>query len=549
MELKKYNKMRPAGVIWTFLLITASLIVGVQDSQAALLEQMVVNTRGISMGNALTADPGGPMAVHYNPAALTQLRGKQIEMGLSVPDFGVRASFTKPKGYKGFFGYDQDPVAGTTTETKGMAINIPFSGPASMSKVAGPATAFSWHPAGTKWTVGLAVLTPSVGGFEFPSGPAVYGAQHLHLQRIALTPSIGYKLTETLSIGASIGIGTAAMGARMEMRAPNDLVALTGLLGAITQDLDDVITLGLIPFPLFGGGIKPFESIGRMTATNLQDNLSTSYSIGLLWEPWDWFAAGVCYQSESKARLGGTFMLEYSQSFQNMMDWLVSNELIAVFTQALGLPTEGGVPFQRGRATVEFEFPRRVQGGIKFQPFKMLKLTADASWFQGSSMEANVFQFDRDIQLLKVAYLLGYKGGNRTLILKREAKDTIEWHFGAEIMVPEIFHPFDWMVLRLGYEDRKSSVNKKFLDVMMPLPDVKVYCAGLGFKLTRDATVDLGYAYGAGEPMRSHQEDSTTSLNMNTRDFTAIIYNPYAGLNVDMKMSFMILSAGITYRF
>ncbi|MEW5735555.1 MAG: outer membrane protein transport protein [Thermodesulfobacteriota bacterium] len=524
-------------VFFVFLLLAAPA------AQAAMHEQMAISPRAIALGNAVTADPPGVMALHYNPAGLARIRGKLLDLGITYPSITIKARFEAPKGYRGFFGYDVDPVAGTETETAGGAINLPFNGPVSTDILLGPETGFAWHPPGSRWTVGIGLYAPFAVGFEYPPGPAVYDAQYLYQQRLVFSPGIGYKITDTLYAGLSVGIGSAAMGVRMDMRAPNDLVALTGVLGDLTQGLSDIITLGLIPFPLFGGGLDPYESFGRMTATNLQDNLTTSYNIGLLWEPVDWFAAGIVYQSECKAKFGGTFTLEYSKRWQSMMNWFVSNEILGLFSEALGLPTNGGIPFQRGRATIEFEFPRRVQVGIKVKPIKQLKLLVDANWVQWSSMKENVFVFDQDIQLLKLAHLLAYKYNARTLVLPRYMKDTIHYHFGAEIM------PLDWLTLRLGYEFRPSSVNKKYADLMFALPDLTLYSCGLGFQLTRNTELDFSFSLVKGEDLSYRQEDGTTSSLLNRRDFTALIYNPYAGLDVYQETNALIFSTGIQYSF
>ncbi len=526
------------------LCAVAALVFLAGGAWAAMHEQMAIDPRGIALGNALSADPPGPMSIHYNPAGLMHIRGKVLDAGITYPNIKIKARFEQPPNWQEFFGYGPDPVAGTEAETNGAGINIPFSGPASVSILLGPNMGYGWRPPGARWAAGVALYAPFAVGLQWPSNAGtVYDAQYLYQQRIVLSPGIAYKLTDSLSAGISLGIGSAAMGVRMDMRAPNDLVALTGVLGDLTRGLPDILTLGLIPFPLFGGGLDPFESIGRMTAANLQDNLTTSYNVGLLWEPVNWFSAGICYQSESKAKFSGTFQLTYSQRFQNMMNWLVANDLLRIISDALGLPTDGGVPFQRGRATIEFEFPRRVQGGIMLRPIKQVKLLVDANWVNWSSMKANVFEFDQPIQLLKVAYLIGYTGGNQKLILPRYMKDTIHYHFGLELM------PLDWLTLRFGYEHRPSSVNPKYRDIMFALPDLTLYSTGVGIRLTRDTNVDLSFSYVKGEDISSRQSDGTTSLLLNTRELTSLIYNPYAGLDVYQETNAVIFSAGITYQF
>lgn len=508
----------------------------------AVAEQLAVCTRSISLGNAVTAHPPGIFSLHYNPAGLTQIKGKELEVGAMVPSFGVTQHWEKPPNYVSFFGQGNDPVAGDSSTSMGMAANLPFNGPAS-NILAAPYSGMAYHPAGKKWTVGFAIYSPMAVGLENPSGPAVYGAQMLYLQRMVLSPGVGYKLTDTLSVGVSMGLGFGAMGVRMQMRAPNDLVALTGLLGDITRDLDSSLTLGLIPFPLFGGGMYAFDDMGRMTADNLQDNFSPSYNVGILWEPKEWFAAGLCYQSEAKMHLSGHFQLEYSEKFQKMMDWMVANDFIRIFTEALDLPTEGGLVEQSGRASVDFTMPRHVQGGIMVRPFKRLKLMCDAQWTQWSIYKCDVFQFDQDIQMLKLAKLLGYPHGNRTIVFERFMKDTVHLSYGME------FDATKWLKIRLGYEDRPTSVREEYRDAMMVLPDMKIISGGIGVYVSRNADIDVAVGLIKGEDIAMRYEEGAISSNMNTREMTALIYNPYANLNYYQETSGIFVSVGLRYHW
>lgn len=511
------------------------------ECKAALDEQLYICPRAASMGNAMSAYPVGTMAVHFNPAELIKLRGKHLDIGMVYPIIKLTSRFTAPDNYRGFMGYKNDPVINTESVADTLVLNIPFNGPASFDAIAAPANAgFSWSPPGADWTAGFAIYAPFAAGLE-REGPAAYDGEALYMQRLVAAPAMAYKLSNTLSVGASVGFGTAALGVRTDARAPNDIVALTYLLGELTKNLDDVITLGLIPFPLFGGGIYPFDSVCRLTVDNLQDTGTFSYNLGLLWEPNDWFSAGICYQSESKTKLSGNYNIKYYENFQNVMDWLVANELLSLFSAALGLPTQGGLENQTGRCSVEFTFPQRVQGGIMIKPIKKLALMCDVDWVNWGSLDAINIKFDQDIQLMQLAGILGYAYGGENLVYKLYMKDTVNWHFGAEYQL------LDWLAVRGGYEYRPTSVNYRYRDVMMPLDDLFVYSGGFGIKITRDADIDLGVSYIRAKNTEITQDDPSEHANL--VDIAAVIYNPYSGLNIEEKMYAWIISAGINYRW
>ena len=91
---------------------------------------------------------------------------------------------------------------------------------------------------------------------------------------------------------------------QLNMRTPNDMVALTGALGEETKGLEiPVVSELTLPPPWFNGGMNPYDTQGSLQM-QLEDYITTSYNLGLLWKPYDWFSFGAVYQSESEASHG-----------------------------------------------------------------------------------------------------------------------------------------------------------------------------------------------------------------------------------------------------
>ncbi|MFP4476548.1 MAG: OmpP1/FadL family transporter [Desulfatibacillaceae bacterium] len=528
------------------LILAVTLCCGVaSDGRAAVHEQMAVHVRSMAMGNAVTAYPPGTLAVHYNPAGLTNLKGTHLETGLAYANLELTDRFTAPANYKGFFGETNDHVIGTEATTRSGAMYIPFHGPT--SNLMGGYMGMSYRKPGSRWALGYGFYAPYGVGLEFPSGPAVYGAQFGYNERLVYAgPGAAYRLTDKLSIGASIGLGLGAEGLRIEMRAPNDIVALTGVLGEITKDLEDEITLGIIPMPLFGGGLAPFEGQGTLTADEMVDNFVPSFNLGLLWEPFQWLSLGAVYQSEARGELSGYYRLEYGDRWRRMMDWLVANELLKVISEAFGLPTNGGIPADEGRASTEYVWPRRVQLGVMLRPIENLRLTFDLHWANWSVAEADKFVFDHNLQVLKVAKLLAYEHAPNVLVLERHMRDTWHWSAGME------FQATSWFAFRCGYEDRKSSTNPDYYDMTFSLPDLRIYSVGfgtrlgnLGIDMWNEVELDITGMLIQGDDVSFHQGEKVSS-NLNTNELTAIMYNPYSGLNFDQEVSGWAISTGVS---
>ncbi|MFH4155467.1 outer membrane protein transport protein, partial [Acinetobacter baumannii] len=56
-------------------------------------------------------------------------------------------------------------------------------------------------------------------------------------------------------------------------------------------------------------GMNPFNKMGALQVS-LEQSLSPSYNLGLLWEPTDDFGFGMVYQSAAKMRLKGKYMID-----------------------------------------------------------------------------------------------------------------------------------------------------------------------------------------------------------------------------------------------
>ena len=62
-------------------LAAAIILSGCSSATFAQLGQnLSVDIRSLSMGNAVTADPPGISAIHFNPAALTKIEGLQTDV-------------------------------------------------------------------------------------------------------------------------------------------------------------------------------------------------------------------------------------------------------------------------------------------------------------------------------------------------------------------------------------------------------------------------------------------------------------------------------------
>ncbi len=540
-------------------------------SQAALFENLAVSAKAISLGNSCTAYPPGQMSVHYNPAGLSTIHdGLQLSQGLLTAQFALRSKFEADPDFPGWLGgihggepgeddyYDfrieADPVNGKSGTSSGVHLYLPLMGPQDMGSVGMPTPfgfslaaapfpfGLSYRQPDSRWTFAFGVYAPAMGGYyREDDDPARYNGRSVSMQHIVYAaPAVSYQLTDTLSVGFTMGLGQGATELDTDFRLPNDMTALTKILGISTRGLNiPVISQLTLPPPWMGGGIGPYDDIGNIDI-GVRDDYTPNYNLGLLWQPANWFSFGLCYQSEVKMELQGKYKFSYSEEFQRFVAWMGSSPLLLAISSLLDLPYRS-VPYQEGTCYLEgMDLPQRIQAGIMLRPIRRLRLMCDLHWINYSKTKAYKMTFDQDIQPFMISKFIGHLDGNRNLILDMPMKDETHISVGIEYQL------LDWLALRCGYEDRKTSVNMDYFSLLAPLPDTDYYGFGMGITMKSGLIIDLAVGYLTSD---TWLVPNNSSKNLNSTEFVDSVYNPYGGMDVSGDIEATIIAANFTIPF
>ncbi len=514
---------------------------------AVFHEQLAISTRSISLANTCTADPPGLMSMHYNPAGLSALpNGKTFEQDLTIPIILMTSRLEADPNADDFLDRwgpnaedpaDRDPLVGTEGTT-GPVMYIPLYND-TIPFLVGPSLGISSREPDSKWTFAIGSYAPFAAGFthDEPDDPMRFAAKSVVQQHLLYaTPSASYKFNDKLALGFSVGFGQTATYASMDMRAPSDMIALTKTLGESTQGLEIPIVSELtLPSPWFGGGVGPYDKLAQISL-KLRDDFSPSYNLGVLWSPRNWLSLGLCYQSEIKLEQIGRYSVEHSPQFTAMMNWMGQGMILPVAAASLNLPTTG--EDQNGYCTsTSFSYPQRVQAGIKLQPVEQFKFLFDLQWADWSIVKEDRFVFDQNISILRLVNIMGYGESPNEMVLQRKFEDTLHWSAAVE------FLPTDWLTLRLGYEMRPTSVQSNLYDGLYSLPDLHNLGTGLGIKLANGVSLDLAFAYIFND---SFVVPNGSSSQMNSKDWTKPVYNPFTGLNYEQESRIYVFSGSVT---
>ena len=551
-------------------LTSAAILVACQHASAQLTANMFLDTKAMSMGNAVTADPVGIMSIHFNPAGLTKLDGRQIQFSLQNIYMDTSYELSLPEDYDSegqlldirkdkIFGDDGCPPEQATcsvTSEASVAAYIPGFGiqPLDLLPILQlPGAGMSIKPEGSKFTFANAVYAPLVAGFaKKDDDPGRYQAKQIAMQRFAfLTPSFGYEVTEEFSVGGSFLFNTHALALEQDLRAPNILIAvaeeLQDAFGCFNDDGTPTGNDPLVPLiALCGGNIGPYDDIGSL-AIDTQETLSPSFNLGFLWEPNDWFAWGATYQSGAEVNLAGTYELEYTDDFANFFGKFQSTIFGAIGGAIFSLPN--GTKKESGLVSVTQPFPQRFQTGIKLRILRDFQFNFDLGWTDYDTWDELILEFDRPVSFLSSAKIMAPELVTDT---------TLKMPLNMQSVWSKAFG-FGWDVssrlqLRAGYEPRETSIPADALSMQAPLGFAEMYTLGLGYQWDKDSVVDLSLAFMESNELIEADPQSeseagrfpTSSNAINRNCLTCTVTNPYPGL--DVKTNVTIGAFGITYR-
>lgn len=530
-------------------------------SFAQLGTNLSVDIRSLSMGNAVTADPPGISAIHFNPAALTKIEGLQTDVQGILANFDVKREFSVPEGYN-VFGYSDDPLvcndgpeisADIFTDFKGtvngdveyVSLYVPI-----LKKMVdlgeglpmvAPTAGIAYKPPGSKTTFATAIYAPLVAGFGSENGNAGnYMGQQVALERITyLSPSIAYEVNDHLSVGASVGMSYQAIGMKTDLRFPNELIGMLRMIDEVVctpfkenQDIiTDILLLGMCNTE---EGMNPFSRFGQLQVS-LEQSLSPSYNLGVLWEPTDDFSFGIVYQSAAKMRLKGKYHIDNAKAPRELIKGLMSSPTGQILAAILGFPNS--IPAsESGLVSMDFEYPAHFQTGIKYKILPDLQVNFDIGWTDYRAWNKFKFEFDRQVSALKIAKLLSENIGDASLALPLEF--TSPWNFGIGFE----YSATDRLKLRAGYEPRTSAIPDNKRNTMIPINNAQLFGLGVGYQFDADTDLDLSIGF-----LRSRDKiPANTSSLSNQTGVNNILLNPYAGLNVKTDTKVTIL--GLNYR-
>lgn len=520
----------------------ASAVFMASHANAQLLHNLTIgNPKAMGLANAVTADPPGIDSIHFNPAGLSKIQGRQYQLKLLVADMQLESKFGEPTlpdeaTKNAYFGirqdnlddvgctgpgatpdtcWGEDPVEGDTVVSGDPVLMLPFAGLVELPILAVPTGGIAFEDSSRGWTFGTAVYSPEGVGYTRDADPneaGSYQGYEMGVTRLTyFSPTVAIQVNDELSVGAGINFSYHGLAINTLFRAPMTTTQFLGdLEGApVISDLLDLSVIG------------PYDWVSDLSL-ELEDFLSVGFNFGILWEPYDWLAFGFAYQSESTAHMKGDYKVVNSDNFYNTVTSLKADGLDILLTALSGDSRFNGQKVEEGEVELDYIMPQNFAFGTSVRVLPDLKINVDVKWIEYSVWDELEFRFDGPVDYLTLASVVNNFAGfdnadSDEMRIPRYYDDVWSWAIGGEYQLN------DNLVLRAGYEPRESAIPEDRTDLLFPIGPADLYTVGFGLQLDRTARVEGAFGYLISETDIAACE----SNNANGCRQGDVVYNPY----------------------
>lgn len=526
-------------------------------SHAVLTDSLTVGSaKALSLGNAVTADPPGIDSIHFNPAGLAALKGRQYQLKVIGAAFNVKLKFgdyvperkawmddMRSKGYlpESWF---NDVAHNSVSNTEGAALMLPGLGMTDLPVMIGPMGGFTYNPPGSDATFANSVYTPmAVGFYRADDDPGRFIGKRLSFTLLSyFTPSFAYQFNDEWSFGATLTFNYAGAGIDLPFRSGQTSL---GFLAEVQHQTCPSNPSAAICNPDNPNAptINLYDQEGELIV-EAENPMTLGFNAGVLWHPVEWATFGAVYQAPVKMNMKGTFTWDNGASWNAFIAPLMaktgSYEAANKLLGALGWSLPEGKPHTTGVTKVNMTMPAHYAFGtsLKFTP--RTKINIDYKHTNWSEWQSIPVQFSTPIDLLRLAAIIQPQNASDTsATFPLGLKDTWNWSAGFQ------YDYSDRLAIRFGVEDRPTSIPKEARSPLLPIGSGKLYSTGIGYKVNGGGVLDLAIARFTSKV----EIPGGTSTMGNSLNPYLIIYNPFPGTDIKTETSFLLLELGYRTEF
>ena len=419
------------------------------------------SSRQVGMGHLGTALRLGSESMLFNPAGLSFMESK-IELS-----FGANAIFSKVKYTNGAFSTESDNPIGT------------------------PIFGYVGFKLSDKFFAGVSITNPVGNSLVWPDNWAgAHHVQNISLKAFSVQPTISYKISDQLSIGAGLMVDFGSFAIEKALTRMGALAPIGVMVPTYKPILDMYANVPSVTAKLEG-----------------ESEIGIGFNAGILYTPNDKLSIGISYRSKVMMEVSsGTASVSYAGP---EMQALITG-INTMMPGTVPIPPIDGKNF-----SASLPIPSNLNVGVAYKTSEKLLLSAEIQYVGWSAYENLTIQFGSDV-------------GNLKLVSNKNFKNTAIYRFGGELYASD---KFTW---RFGAIYDTTPVDKMLYSPETPGANKLSLTTGMTYKVSNAIAIDAALQGLCGQKIKGYVPET---------------WNPNVNFFGEYKSTALIPSLGLKINF
>ncbi len=411
----------------------------------------VLSAKQTGMGHVGTAMKLGAENIHFNPAGLVFLK-EHVDLSVGISGIGAKAKYTRD----GYTARTDNPVST-------------------------PLYAYAGYKIYDNLAAGIGLTTPYGNALKWPKHWA--GAdliQDISLKAFVLQPTLSYKITDKLSIGAGVMLAVGNVKLSRALMSTADFQMIGALVGGLPENMVSPEEKAYIT------GIIRDTKVPPASATlDGKAHVRAGFNIGILYDFSDKVSVGLSYRSRIKMKVKeGEAELNYANR--------TIEELMGVLGQKV--PQLAVPKYDQGTFHAQLPLPSNTTLGVSYRPSDKWELALDLQYVGWNAYDSmNVYFNEEELGIAPIK-------------AKKDYKNTIIARVGAQ------YKTTDRLFLRAGVYFDQSPIREDNYNPETPGMNKLGMSVGCSFEPYRNLQIDFAFLYIQGIA----RDGSYTSRNIVT---------------------------------
>lgn len=390
----------------------------------------MLSAKQTGMGHVGTGMKLGAESIHFNPAGLAFMRG-HVDLSVGISAISAKAKYS----HEGYTASTDNPLSTPVYAYAGLRVYDNLA-------------------------VGLGLTTPYGNALKWPKyWNGSHLIQEIALKSFVLQPTVSYKITDKLSVGAGLMLATGNVELSRTIMSANDFQRIGDKLSVTLPAENPMITT------IRNNNVPPATATLEGKA-----QVHAGFNFGLLYDVSEKVSVGVSYRSKITMKVDdGEAEMEYSnQAIEQLMAQLGQAGAIAV-------PKYG-----QGTFRAELPLPSNTNLGISYRPNDRLELALDLQYVGWNAYDSlNVYFNETELGIAPIKAEKNYKN---TMIAR----------VGAQYKTTER------LFLRAGVYYDQTPIQENNFNPETPGMDKIGMSAGLSFSPYKNLQLDVAFLYIQG---------------------------------------------------